>query len=336
MLKKFSGALLFVLLVNKAFAGDVDVEYKPQIEGTIRAKYEYNESLSEHRFQVRNARFSINGRFSPIVSYKAEIDLSDEGETKMLDAYLRLQPVKWFNFTIGQQKVPFSTDNLRSPHQLYFANRSFIGKQLTGLRDVGATFAFSSRKSVALDFMAGIYNGTGLYNQKTWRKGNELSYVLRAVVSPVKSLNFTANFNSIAPYEQRMNMFNVGGFADVAGLHIESEFFYKAYSNGVFDATKGFFCFAAYDIKTPKLGHINKITPLVRYDMMTNNNKGKALTDGTFAIDDVQRSRITGGLTLSLDKPFLNDIRINYEHYFFADGVVNDQNKLVLEYVVRF
>lgn len=70
--------------------------------------------------------------------------------------------------------------------------------------------------------------------------------------------------------------------------------------------------------------------------MMTDNNKGKASADGIYQTDDVARSRITGGLTFSLDKPFLNDIRLNYEKYFFADGMVNDQNKLVVEYVVRF
>ncbi|MFW5793525.1 MAG: porin [Bacteroidota bacterium] len=54
----------------------------------------------EHRFQVRNARFSVNGKFSEFVSYKAEIDLSDEGITKMLDAYLKIQTKDWYRFTL--------------------------------------------------------------------------------------------------------------------------------------------------------------------------------------------------------------------------------------------
>jgi len=44
------------------FAGETDsASFHPQIEGTIRAKYEYNTSLNASRFQVRNARFSVNG-----------------------------------------------------------------------------------------------------------------------------------------------------------------------------------------------------------------------------------------------------------------------------------
>lgn len=326
----------FALSVASAFASSVDSTYAPHIEGVLRAKYEYNESLNENRFQVRNARFSIKGNFSSLVSYKAEIDLSDEGVTKMLDAYLKFQPQNWFAFTIGQQKIPFSTDNLRSPYLLYFANRSFIGKQLTGLRDVGATFAFNLRKSIPMDLIAGVYNGTGLYNQQDWRKANELSYVMRMVLNPVDNVNLTANFNSVSPYDLRMNMFNFGGYVDLNQLHIESEYFYKTYAHDVFDPTSGFFVFGAYDIATPKWGYIHKITPLLRYDMMTANNKGAALANGSYATDDVGRMRITGGVTLSLDKPFLNDIRINYEQYFFESGVTNEENKLVIEYVVRF
>ena len=92
-------------------------DYLPEIHGTIRGKYEY-------QTEVRNARFSVSGNVHPIVAYKAEIDLSDEGSIKMLDAYARVFPVKDLNFTIGQMRVPVTIDAHRSPHQQYFANRS--------------------------------------------------------------------------------------------------------------------------------------------------------------------------------------------------------------------
>ena len=69
-------------------------DYLPEIHGTIRGKYEYQTETSESRFEVRNARFSVSGNVHPIVAYKAEIDLSDEGSIKMLDAYARVFPVK--------------------------------------------------------------------------------------------------------------------------------------------------------------------------------------------------------------------------------------------------
>lgn len=313
---------------------NAQTSYEPQIDGTIRAKYEYNTNDAEHRFQVRNARFSLRGNFSPILNYKAEIDLSDEGVTKMLDAYLRLQPSKWWHFTIGQQKVPFSTDNLRSPHQLYFANRSFIGKQLTGLRDVGATLEFDNFAKFPVSFQAGVYNGTGLYNQKSWRKTDELSYVLRSVIRPVKSLELSVDVNSINPSGLRMNLYSGGIMYDINNLHLESEYFYKTYENNLYTPTQGFFGFAAYNIATPKSKNITKITPVVRYDMMTENKKFDSA--GTLIAPDIARSRITGGITFSLAKPFMNDIRLNYEQYFYGPGVPNSDNKFVAEFVVRF
>ena len=323
---------LFFINIITIFAADLDSlqKFSPKIEGTIRAKYEYNTSLGASRFQVRNARFSVNGNFSPLVSYKAEIDLSDEGETKMLDAYLRMKPISWFTFTLGQQKIPFSTDNLRAPHLLYFANRSFIGKQLTGLRDVGATFMFSNKNTVPLDFSVGVYNGDGLYKQQNWKKDN-MSYAARLEIFPIKNIEISLNLHSSKPENIRMNLFDAGLYFNYADFHLETEYFYKTYQNNAFHPTKGFFVFGAYDIWTNKK-YLQKITPLARFDTMTDNNKGYADKNGNYAVSDVARSRFTGGVTLSLNKPFLNDIRLNYEKYFKFDN----EDKLVVEFVVRF
>ena len=96
------------------------------IGGTIRSKYEYQTEEGEGRFEVRTARINVAGNITPQVSYKAEIDLCDEGKIKMLDAYTRIKPWKTLQFTIGQERVPFTIDAHRSPHQQYFAHRSFI------------------------------------------------------------------------------------------------------------------------------------------------------------------------------------------------------------------
>lgn len=328
--------LLFGGMVSaKALNPDSIRSFTPKIEGTIRAKYEYNTSLNAHRFQVRNARFGVNGKLSAITSYKAEIDLSDEGVTKMLDAYVRLVPADWFRFTIGQQKIPFGTDNLRSPHQLYFANRSFVGKQLvSGLRDVGATAMFSNRRGIPFDFQAGIYNGDGLYNQQDWQQS--MNYAFRLEVFPLKNAEISLNYNSIQPDDLRMNLIDVGGYISIGRLHLEGEYIYKTYEREVFPATTSYSVFAAYDIPTPGSSWLVQLTPLLRFDSMTDNNKGKPNSSGVYEVDDIGRSRLTGGVTFCLGKPFLNDIRLNYEKYLYAGTVNNTDDKLVLEMVVRF
>lgn len=335
-MKRLLSILFLLIIIFSVFANEADslVNYTPNIEGTIRGKYEYNSSLDAHRFQVRNARFSVNGDISKIASYKAEIDLSDEGVTKMLDAYVRLKPTNWFNFTIGQQKIPFGTDNLRSPHQLYFANRSFVGKQLvSGLRDVGATALFKSKNIVPIEFQMGIYNGDGLYNQQRWQK--TMNYAFRLETFPVKNWEISLNYNSIQPAALRINYFDVGSYIDIQNLHLEGEYIYKIYTGDVFPATHSYSMFAAYNIWLNKK-NLKKITPLARFDSMTDNNKGKVNDENVYAVDDIARKRITTGLTFSLNKPFINDIRLNYEKYFYADNVVNNDDKVVVEFVVRF
>ena len=119
------------------------VDRMPKIHGTIRSKYEYQTEEGEGRFEVRTARVSVSGNVTREVSYKAEIDLCDEGKIKMLDAYTRIKPWSTLQFTIGQERVPFTIDAHRSPHQQYFANRSFIAKQVGNVRDVGVIHGMS-------------------------------------------------------------------------------------------------------------------------------------------------------------------------------------------------
>ncbi len=121
---------------------------------------------------------------------------------------------------------------------------------------------------------------------------------------------------------------------DIENLHLESEYFYKTYENNLYTPTQGFFGFAAYNIATPKSKNITKITPGIRYDMMTENKKFDSA--GTLIAPDIARSRITGGITISLAKPFLNDIRLNYEQYYYGPGIPNSDNKFVADYVVEF
>ena len=92
-----SALLCLCCTVAKAQQANTDDDFKPtpaNIHGTIRSKYEYQTEEGEGRFDVRNARISVDGQLSPIVFYKAEIDLCDEGKIKMLDAYTRLKPVQ--------------------------------------------------------------------------------------------------------------------------------------------------------------------------------------------------------------------------------------------------
>ena len=153
------------LLLSLVAAAPMEAQ-NVRVGGTLRGKYEYQTQEKEGRFEVRTARVNVAGDINPMVSYKAEIDLCDEGNIKMLDAYTKIKPWRTLDFTIGQMRVPFTIDAHRSPHQQYFANRSFIAKQVGNVRDVGASLGYTFGVGFPIVVQAGMFNGSGLTNQK--------------------------------------------------------------------------------------------------------------------------------------------------------------------------
>ena len=185
---------------------DADKATPVNIHGTIRSKYEYQTSEGEGRFEVRNARISVDGSLSPVITYKAEIDLCDEGKIKMLDAYTRLKPVRGLQFTIGQMRVPFTIDAHRSPHQQYFANRSFIAKQVGNVRDVGAALGYSFNAGIPIILEAGMFNGSGLTNQKDfWTKS--VNFSAKAQMFLPGGFNLTLSTQKIKPDHVNVMMY---------------------------------------------------------------------------------------------------------------------------------
>lgn len=311
-------------------------EYVPEIHGTIRSKYELQTTNGMQRFQVRNARVSLDGKVLPVIAYKAEIDLSDEGSIKMLDAYTRFVPNDTWNITMGQMRVPFTIDAHRSPHQQYFANRSFIAKQVGNVRDVGATGAVCLEKGLPLKLEGGLFNGSGLTNQKEWH--NTLNYSVKLQLMPWEGYNLTLSTQKIHPDKVSVYMYDVGTYYEFNNWHIEAEFLYKTYAKDSFDDVCAFNGFVNYDLPLKK-GLFKKISFLGRYDSMDDHSNGIANEDGKLIINDYSRQRITGGVTLSFGKAFQADLRLNYEKYFYDKlslAKESEQDKFVMELMVRF
>ena len=326
------------LLIGLAGAGYAQkkTDYIPKIHGTIRGKYEYQYEEKEGRFEVRNARFSLTGNVAPIVSYKAEIDLSDEGAIKMLDAYARVTPLPTFDITIGQMRVPFTIDAHRSPHQQYFANRSFIAKQVGNVRDVGATLAYTLQVGIPIRLEAGIFNGSGLTDQKDFWT-NRINYSAKAHLQLPKGFNLVGSVQKISPEKVDIHMYDIGAYYQSGRWHVEAEFLRKHYANGTFSNVNAFNGFVCYDQPLPKV--FQKISFLGRFDCMSDHSNGKVGDNGSLVVNDAARKRITVGTTLSLAKPFIADLRINYENYFYKkDAVVavSEKDKVVIELMVRF
>lgn len=312
-------------------------DYLPEIHGTIRSKYEYQPAMGAGRFEVRNARISLTGNILPSVAYKAEIDLSDEGSIRMLDAYARLFPVNRLTVTAGQMRVPFTIDAHRSPHEQHFANRSFIAKQVGNIRDVGVTLGYTLPTELPINIEGGLFNGSGLTNQKVWHK--EVNYSAKAQFLLTKGFNLALSVQSIQPEQVRVQSYDIGAFYEFNRFHIEGEYLYKQYADNAFEDVQAINAFINYDLPLRKV--FTKMSFLLRYDMMTDQSDAKTTNEETGALitTDYKRQRLTGGITFSLSKAFRTDLRLNYEKYFYAQHSIakeSEQDKIVLELMVRF
>lgn len=308
----------------------------PEVHGTIRAKYEYEPQVGKGRFEIRNVRIGIEGGIIPIVRYKAEIDLSDEGVIKMLDAYVRVEPQPTLKFTFGHMRVPFSIDAHRSPHLQYFANRSFIAKRIGNVRDVGAAVAWTFGQSVPVTIEGGIFNGSGLINQKHYWT-NDYNYSFKTQICLETQCCIALSCQKAKTNEIRTMMWDGGAFWQNTRWHIEAEYLRKYYSGDVFNPVNAIDAFVVYRIP---LSGANSLSFLGRYDYMSDHSRGGRNDDGHLRADDPERHRLTGGVTLTLaTKALQTDIRLNYEQYFYAKVAspsISERSKLVLEFVARF
>lgn len=346
----FASLLLWAATVEAAERED----WIPAIHGTVRGKFEYQPALGATRFEVRNARVSVDGLL-PFghsdtigthvmkrgVRYKAEIDLSDEGVIKMLDAYVQVRPFRSLHFTIGQMRVPFSIDAHRSPHRQYFANRSFIAKQVGNVRDVGLMAGYTwytrdgSRPIVMLD--AGLYNGSGLTAQKTaWHR--DVNFSARAQFFPLKPWNIalSAQRSRVGADSLHYLSLDAGTFYHDEHWHAEVEYLHKRYFPHQYVPVHAVDVFLVYThtlthcATNATIGRGLALSYLARYDYMSQQE-----------LTDAERHRLTAGLTLHmvLFRQLSADLRLNYEQYWYvADATPkeSEQSKLVAELMLHF
>jgi hypothetical protein len=151
-------------------------------------------------FDIRRARLDVKGNISPYWSYRVQFDLA--GTPKLIDAYAELKLNDYFNFTIGQAKIPFSLENLASSNKLELIDRSQAvealvarGKDVGGNqngRDIGIQLGGTILKvkdRPVVDYRLGVYNGSGINTTDTNEKKD---FATRLIVHPVVGLDISA------------------------------------------------------------------------------------------------------------------------------------------------
>lgn len=302
--------------------------YLPKVDGSLKTKVEFDLEKGKMRFEVRNARFGAKGNVNKYIGYRAEIDLSDEGKIKMLDAYVKITPVSNLDIYLGQRKVPFGSDYMRSPVENIFANRSFVAKYTNdGLRDIGLVVNYKFGKKMPVELWVAALNGTGNNNPQWIDRPN---FAGRASVEPIKNFRLTGNYyNGATTTQKDLNMFGGELRYQTDKLLVETELMKRHfYSNDTLNtetSQSGFYIHSYYNFFTGK-NMIQYIAPVARYDFMGDLlNKNNLLAE-----------RITAGVNLGFEpKPFKAEIRLNYEKYL-KKYYETHFDRFTIEFIAKF
>jgi len=179
----------------------VNAAKKISLSGYTQIRYQALEETGKiDGFDIRRARVDIKGTFSPYWGYRLQFDLA--GTPKLIDAYAELKLNDYFNFTIGQAKIPFSLENLASSTKLELIDRSQAvealvarGKDVGGNqngRDIGILVGGTILKlkdRPVIDYRLGVYNGAGI-NTVDNNEGKDIA--TRLIVHPVVGLDISA------------------------------------------------------------------------------------------------------------------------------------------------
>lgn len=311
------------------------VDYKPNVHGVVRTRWEMETGTGDNRFQVRNARISIDGHIADPVEYFVQADFCDRGTMKILDAWGRLTLADGLKIQAGQFRMPFGVDPGRAPANYIFSNRSYLGKEVCNVRAVGAKLMYSF-KDVPLSVEAGAFNPTSISDHEKWN--SSMSYSGK-VTYKWGNVKLNAGVKTIIPDSIRINLID-GNISWSAGRWlVEGEYINKHYTNSAHKTTHAYTIFADYCMPV-NAGVFNQLSFQGRFDGMTDHSNGKRDADGCLYTTDPARKRVTVGSTLSYIKGTVHaDIRLNYEKIFFDHGVKAPQgkgDKVLAELVIRF
>ena len=318
-----------------------------KFDGVIKTKLEMSTDAGVMRFNVRNSRVGVRGDIGERLSYRFQVEFSNEGVFSPLDMFGTLKPTKNISFLLGQQHVPFENNYIITPAEMMFANRTFVGKFFTpGTRDIGAVAQYRFRiGSLPVEGQAGMFNG-GKINNPQWT--SRPSFACRLIAGSMDGFRSTAKvyryYREPTDNSDALDLLLWGADIRYANSHlrVEAEMMNRhSYTTGL--DLLGTYLQSAYTFNLPNAKMFHCLTPAARWDTMAYDLKN----DGF----DVQR--LTAGISFGLTFiPFDSLLRIDYEHYFIRNGIASPSspsfpdfqnrdprmadNKVTVELVVRF
>ncbi|MFZ6032098.1 MAG: porin [Melioribacter sp.] len=335
--------ILFLLIAASVAAQDKSAS-SMKFFGYVRSWYEADLTENQGGFKVKMARFGVKGDVNEYAGYRVFVDFARLGKLKtsytdingqrvlssasasfsdvLLDAQAILKPAKNFTLSLGQYKVPFGTDNLKSGAEIEFVNRPMLTSVAPGLRDVGVMGEYKFDATIPLKLSAGVFNGAG---QNKSEDDKTVNYSVRAVAEVLEGIELSANYYGGRLNDAEVNIFDLGAGVEYKNFTLNGEFGQRNTDlNSSTTTSNAFFVYGVYSIKIDNSA-ISYMMPAVRYEYYEPNN----------SVSGNEIERITGGVSFQFAKINFAQLRINYELYNYKDGKDNS-NKLFIELQTRF
>ncbi len=311
------------------------VDYKPNVSGVVRGRWEMETPDTESRFAIRNARVAISGKIAQPLDYYLRSDFCDLGKMKVLDYWMRMSFGKNLKVKAGQFRVPFGYDSFRGPSNYYFANRSFMGRYIANLRAVGVSVSYSFDK-VPFNIEAGVFSPTAISDHSEYT--DEKVFAAKGVYQ-LGDLKLVGGFESYIPEDIRINMYDAAVSYASGRWLVEGEYIYKHYTNSAFDPCHSYNFFANYAMPI-KWGVFHELSFQGRWDAAQDHSTGKRGKNGELIVDQPERKRLTLGSQISYKYEKVHcEFRLNFEKFFYNDGQPAPEgrdDKVVAEFVVAF
>lgn len=336
--------LLLITMLSAVLSAQNKPDNTPKFSGYIRSWFQSNFSTNQGEFLIREARFSAKGNVNEYAGYKFQVDFARLGNfqtssdtingknvlTKasanfseiLLDAEAIITPMENLSFSLGQSKVPFSTDNIRAGSDIDFSNRPLLTNISPGMYDIGFIGSYSIKEFFPVEFKAGLFNGTG--NNKS-EDDKTTNFSLRTYIQPIEMLGFSANYYGGKMTGAKVNIMDFGSDIKIDKLFISGEYGQRLSNlKNKKTTSNSYFIYTTYDFNFGD-SFISHVMPALRYENYDANT--------SLSKDEV--SRITTGVAFQFAKVKYAQLRINYELFNYRDGRSNP-DKLILELQTRF
>ncbi len=312
MTGKIGMALGTVLLAAAVAAGQENVTVgfgSVKLNGLLQGWYQHDEGADpKGTFRLRRAEVKLSGEVTPEVTWWLMFDPAtvreDDARTAGIDEEnfvtsvgrksilqdfaIRLKPHETLALDIGQYKIPFGMEGLRSSARLDFIDRAAVATrfQWADARDIGATLYGDFRLGdVNVQPAIGVYNGEG---QNRLDANDHQMIVARLAVSPVNGLHLgMAHVNNKAGADEvksehtgfeakyatdRFSVYGEYAFGESEGR--DRETYYVAATYSVMDDLQLAARFDRFDPDTDQAGNAGTETTLgINYFIARHNAK---------------------------------------------------------------